>query len=152
MLKLKPVIFGEDKSKLILNDYSKNVFEKIQAMYVRNGFVNPWIGYFAMIDHEVVGSCGFKNLPGKDKKVEIAYVTSPKHEGKGYATEMCKLLNKIAHTHDDSVILTAETKITNFASHRILEKNAFVLQEKTINDPVHGELMVWEYPYVKQGT
>lgn len=145
MLKLKPVIFGEEKSKLILNDYSKPIFEKIQSMYVRNGFKNPWIGYFAMIDHEIVGSCGFKNLPKSDKKVEIAYVTSPLYERKGYGTEMCRLLKNIALNHDESVVLTAETLKTNVASHRILEKNAFVLLDRTTPDPVHGELMVWEF-------
>lgn len=149
MLKLKPVIFGEEKSKLILNDYSKTIFEKIQAMYVRNGFQNPWIGYFAMIEHDVVGSCGFKNHPGSDKKVEIAYVTSPGYEGRGYGTEMCKQMQRIAHDHDKSIILTAETLMTNFASHRILQKNAFVLLDKIVKDPVHGELMVWEYSLKK---
>ena len=149
MLKLKPVVFGEEKTKLILDDHSKRVFNKIQAMYNKNGFSNPWIGYFAMIDHEIVGSCGFKNQPQNDKKVEIAYATFPKHEGKGYASEMCRLLINVALSCDESIVLTAETLKNNFASHRILQKNAFVLLDKIAKDPVHGELMVWEYSHKK---
>ena len=145
MIKLKPVMFGEDRSKLILNEYSKSVFEKMQVMYERNGFMNPWIGYFAMIDHEIVGSCGFKNNPHKDNTVEIAYTTAPTYQGKGYATEMCRILKNIALDHNEKIVLKAETLVTNFASHRILEKNRFVLLDQTVTDPKHGEIMLWEY-------
>jgi [ribosomal protein S5]-alanine N-acetyltransferase len=145
MIKLKPILFGEEKSKFILNDYSKMIFDKIQNMYQHNGFKSPWIGYFAVVNDEIVGSCGFKNQPTPNNAVEIAYTTCPEQEGKGYATEMCRQLKNIAFEHDASVVLRAETLKTNLASHRILLKNEFKLLADTVPDPVHGEVLVWEY-------
>lgn len=147
MLILKPVLIGGHQSKLILTEYSKKIYDKMQNMYGQTGFANPWIGYLAMINHEIVGSCGFKGKPCDNKTVEIAYTTRPGMEGKGFATEMCRLLKDVAYYNDHTVVLKAETLTTNVASHKILYKNGFELLDCTVTDPTHGEILQWQYKH-----
>lgn len=121
----------------------------MQNMYGKTGFANPWIGYFAMINHDIVGSCGFKNTPCHEKKVEIAYTTRPGHEGKGYATEMCRLLKDLAYYNDHTVVLKAETLTSNVASHKILHKNGFELLDEVDKDQIDGKVLLWEYKHIR---
>lgn len=144
-MKLIPVKYDQENREFELNsDFSKMVFDKLQSLYERIGYQEPWVGYFAMINNQIVGSCGFKNLPGNEQKVEIAYVTVPEFEGKGYASEMCKKLVQISQNKDSSVIITAQTLKTNLPSHKILQKNHFT-QTGTIIDDEYGEIMEWTY-------
>ena len=144
-MKLKPVKFNPENKEFDLNsDFSKMVYDKLQSLYERVGYQEPWVGYFATINNQIVGSCGFKNLPGNDRKVEIAYVTMPEFEGKGYASEMCKQLIQISLNKDSSVTITAQTLQTNVPSHKILIKNHFS-QTGTIIDDEYGEIMEWTY-------
>lgn len=144
-MKLIPVKYGQENREFELDsDFSKMVYDKLQSLYERIGYHEPWVGYFALINNEIIGSGGFKNLPGSEKKVEIAYVTKPEFEGNGYASEMCRKLVQISTNEDPSVIISAQTLKTNVPSHRILEKNRFN-QTNTIIDDEYGEIMEWTY-------
>ena len=65
-------------------------------MYRASGFVPPWIGYLAVDDGSIVGTCAFKCAP-VNGRVEIAYFTFPEFEGRGIATAMARRLIAIAH-------------------------------------------------------
>lgn len=144
-MKLKAVKYNLNKSEWNLNStFSLMVYDKLQSLYERIGYQEPWVGYFATINDEIIGSCGFKNLPGKDNKVEIAYTTMPEFEGKGYASEMCRQLIELCLKTDSSVIISAQTLKTNVPSHKILTKNRF-RQTGVIIDDEYGEIMEWTY-------
>lgn len=112
-------------------------------LYSARGFVPPWIGYFAVRDFAVVGTCAFTSPP-KDNVVEIAYFTFPEHEDGGIANAMASELVKVAQREDDRVRITAHTLVDRNASHRVLEKNKFAIAE-TIFHPEDGEILVWHY-------
>ncbi len=111
--------------------------------YTRIGFVPPWIGYYAKLNNEFVGAAGFKGPP-KNKKVEIAYGTFRKYEGKGVGTKICRQLVLQALKTDPEIIITARTLPEESASTGILKKNGFVLLG-TIWDEEDGN--VWEWGY-----
>lgn len=144
-MKLKAVKFNsKDQAFDLDSGFSKMIFDKLQELYENIGYQEPWVGYFATINDQIVGSCGFKNLPGDEKKVELAYTTMPEFEGRGYASEMCKQLIEISQKEDPSVIITAQTLKTNIASHKILSKNHFK-QTGIIVDDDYGEILEWTY-------
>ena len=111
--------------------------------YTRIGFVPPWIGYYAKLNNEFVGAAGFKGPP-KNKKVEIAYGTFRKYEGKGIGTKICRQLVLRALKTDSEIIITARTLPEESASTGILKKNGFILLG-TIWDDEDGN--VWEWGY-----
>ena len=64
-----------------------------------SGSAEPhWGGYFARDDEsgQVVGTCAFKGPPTDEGVVEIAYLTYPEFEGRGYATQMARSLVELA--------------------------------------------------------
>lgn len=144
-MKLQAVKFNPDSSEFELKtDYLKMLYNKLQSLYEKIGYKEPWVGYFALIHGEIVGSCGFKNHPKENNTVEIAYTTLPEFERKGYASEMCKQLIDLSLNTDSSVIITAQTLKTNVASHKILLKNCFI-QSGTLIDDDYGEILEWTY-------
>lgn len=144
-MELQAVKFNPDSSEFELKtDYLKMLYNKLQSLYGKIGYKEPWVGYFALIHGEIVGSCGFKNYPNEKNTVEIAYITLPEFEKKGYASEMCKQLIDLSLNADSSVIITAQTLKTNIASHKILLKNHFV-QSGTLIDDDYGEILEWTY-------
>ena len=113
--------------------------------YKRIGYHEPWIGYFARLGGEIVGSAGFKGKP-RDGKIEIAYGTFPQHEGKGVATEICRQMVLLSLKTDPSVRVTARTLPEENASARVLRKNGFTLLG-IVWDEEDGD--VWEWELVK---
>jgi RimJ/RimL family protein N-acetyltransferase len=111
-------------------------------LYLVVGFAPPWIGYLVQENEVCVGSCGFKGPP-VNKRVEIAYFAFPEHEGRGFATQMARLLLRIVNEADAEVIATAQTLPRESASTAILKKLGFVLIG-TVNDPEDGEVWEWQ--------
>lgn len=111
--------------------------------YKAIGYEPPWIGYFARLNNEWVGSAGFKGKP-VEGKIEIAYGTFDPFQKQGIGTKICKAMVELAQNHDPSVIITARTLSNNTASHRILEKNHLQFQS-TVIDPEDGEVWEWRY-------
>lgn len=118
--------------------------EAMRGVYLRTGFVRPWVGYLALREGEWIGTCGFKSPP-KNGQVEIAYFTFPEHEGKGVATAMARELLRIAAQADVSVRVTAQTLREANASTAILTKLGFC-RTGTAQDDEAGEVWVWELP------
>ncbi len=111
--------------------------------YQKVGFDPPWIGYYARVADELVGSAAFKGKP-RDGKVEIAYGTFPQHRGRGIGKEMCRQLVLLALQSDPAVRITARTLPENNESTSILKKNGFALLG-TIWDEEDGNVWEWEF-------
>ena len=111
--------------------------------YSRVGYVVPWIGYYASLDGELVGSCGFKGRP-IDGKVEIAYGTFASFQHKGIGAMICRELVLLALKTDPTVRIMARTLMEENYSTRILKKNGFI-HRGVVVDADDGDVWEWEY-------
>lgn len=122
--------------------------ENLQAAidyFNKIGHHPPWIGYYARLDGEFVGSAAYKGQP-IDGKVEIAYGTFERFKQQGIGTQIAQKLIELALSSDPLVEITARTLPENNFSTRILEKSGFKWIG-TIDDKDDGE--VWEWKYQK---
>jgi ribosomal-protein-alanine N-acetyltransferase len=119
------------------------VAEAHRDLYARTGAEAPWIGYLAQDKghRSVVGACGFKDRC-RDGSVEIAYVTFPAHQRRGYATAMTASLLNIALAHDDVREVRAHTLSAENASTTILRRAGFSLTG-LVQDPEDGDVWRW---------
>jgi len=112
--------------------------------YNKVGYNKPWIGYFVSFDgKEIIGVGGYKGKP-RDGKIEIAYGTFKKYEGKGIATDICRQLVLQALETDPSTRITARTLQDGYASIAILKKNGFECLG-VVSDEEDGDVLEWEY-------
>jgi RimJ/RimL family protein N-acetyltransferase len=144
-LKLIPV---DPKSRFLqidkhTHELVKELGQALQKMYQIVGYQPPWIGYQALDNDRVIGSCSFKSAPVAGR-VEIAYFTFPEYEGQGYATQMAGMLLEIAHKEDPRVIVTAQTLPIKNASTSILKKLGFEYVREVMH-PEDGLVWEWEY-------
>jgi len=129
---------------LQLPDIARQVCTATASLYESAGFVPPWLGYLALSDGQVVGTCGFKSPPVSGE-VEIAYFTFPEFEGRGIASAMARALMALAVASDSGITVTAQTLREAGASTRILEKLGFRLRGDVVH-PEDGEVWEWAYP------
>src|SRR5215212_587828 len=104
--------------------------------------LDPWAFGFAVVDREsrsVVGSGGFKGPPDAEGVVEIAYGIVPSFEGRGYGTEVARVLTSFCFENDVKRVRAHTLAVTN-ASNRILTKCGFHFVTE-LNDPDDG--LVW---------
>lgn len=104
----------------------------------------PWIGYFAIEDGVIVGTCAFKSPP-VDGAVEIAYYTFPAHEGRGVATRMARALIELARSTDPAIRLFAQTLPHESASTAILRRLGFE-HTRDVQHPADGLVWEWHLP------
>lgn len=144
-MKFVPVEFNEDLNKAFLNNPDCLDFLSVYPeFYKKVGFNKPWIGYFVIDDtYEIIACAGFKGKP-QNGKVEIAYGTFFKNEGRGIATEVCRQLILMALNTDKNIIITARTLPEANASTTILKKNGFSFLG-TIWDEDDGNVWEWQY-------
>lgn len=120
---------------------ARDIVLLMSALYAREGFVTPWVGYLALNDTCYVGMCAFKSPPNSNR-VEIALHTFPEYEGCGIATQMAAELVVLARQAEPAVIIAAQTLPEKSASTAILEKNGFEFVGE-IEHPDDG--VVWEW-------
>lgn len=147
---LKPIMIGDSASSLGLSNdclNALNVLKLQEDYYLKVGFKPPWISYFAFAGSEAVGVCSFKGAP-IEGKVEIAYFTFSKNEGKGYGNQMCDGLIRIVQQTDPHLMVTARSLPMYSASTSILLRNGFELAGVVL-DPEDGE--VWEWSLTGRG-
>ena len=143
MLKLIEISPDEESCDLpTRNDLISSVCEAVSQLYGKEGFVRPWIGYFATLEGRVVGTCSFKSPP-RANHVEIAYFTFPDWEGRGIGTEMARKLIEVARMADPKVTVVAQTLPEENASTRILGKLGFS-QTGTVVHLDDGLVWQWE--------
>ena len=110
-------------------------------LYRRSGFEPPWIGYLAVDDGQIVGTCAYKCAP-EDERVEIAYFTFPGFEGRGIATAMAKALIALARVTRPDLLITSQTRAERNASNAILGKLGFTFAG-SVTHPEDGEIWEW---------
>lgn len=121
--------------------FAQDIVRDTASLYRSAGYARPWVGYFALIDSDIVGFCAFKSAP-KDGAVEIAYATMPEWEGRGVATQMAAALIDIARAAQNDIVILAQTLPEESASTSILRKLSF----KKNRDVIHPEDgPVWEW-------
>jgi ribosomal-protein-alanine N-acetyltransferase len=133
----------EDNIEFLEHPDCKEVLEMSVQFYARVGYSAPWIGYYANMEGNLVGTCGFKGRP-IDGKVEIAYGTFPAFQRKGIGTEICRQLVRLSKATDPSIRVMARTLMAENHSVRILRKNGFECLG-VVHDPDDGDVWEWEY-------
>ena len=133
---------GRPVEHLPLPDVALSVCDATAAMYQKTGFQQPWVGYLALQDGQVVGTCTFRTPP-QDGRVEIGYFTFLGHESKGIATRMAQLLVQLARDTDISIGIVARTLPQENASTAILRKLGFN-RIGPAYDEVVGEVWEWQ--------
>lgn len=132
-----------ENAELATNPELVEVLEMTIQFFARVGYSPPWIGYFATVNGQLVGSAGFKGRPIQGS-VEIAYSTNESYRKQGIGSAICHALVELATATDPTVIVTARTFAEENFSTRILRKNGF-LKKGIVVDPDDGE--VWEWIY-----
>lgn len=121
------------------------VIEMIRAnvrMARGNRAAAPWRGFLAVTDEAgPVGACAFKGPPSA-RAVEIAYVTFPPFERRGFATAMARELLAIAARSDEVEHVIAHTLPAESASSAILRRLGFAFAGSAV-DPDDGP--VWRF-------
>ena len=87
-----PVLFARQRA-LTLGaevDLFRSVGRQTVAMLQRTSSIAPWTGYLAIdrVHDVIVGTCAFTASPDAAGVVEIAYVTFPPFESRGYASAL----------------------------------------------------------------
>ncbi len=77
---------------------------------------------------EIVGTAMLFNFDKEAEHAEVGYVLHQKHWGKGYGTELVKMIVNYAAQTLDLHRLHARVVSGNVGSARILEKNGFVIE------------------------
>ena len=127
-----------------LGETAKEVCEKTADLYQRAGSFAPWVGYLAVENEAVVGTCAFRSPP-RNGEVEIAYFTFPDFEGRGLATKMARHLIEIAQAAAPDITIFAFTLPEKNASNRILQKLGFGFAGET-RDEDDRVVWRWELP------
>ena len=122
-------------------DAAAEVMAATADMYRTSGYVQPWIGYLAVDEARIVGTCAFKCAP-VDGRVEIAYFTFPEFEGHGIATAMAKELIALACATLPGLLIAAQTRPERNASNAILGKLGFTFAGSVMH-PEDGEIWEW---------
>lgn len=143
-MELKIIELNIDKSNSIYSsDDCQMLLKSYDDYYQLIGFNLPWVGYFVVRKHTVVGSCGFTGEP-KEGKVEIAYWTFKEFEGQGIASFSCKELVSISRQTNPTITITAKTAPEYNASTKILQNNGFQFTE-IVQDHEIGDAWLWTF-------
>ncbi len=144
MIKLLPIYqTTEENAAFVEHPDCRESLQMTIEYYKQIGFEPPWIGYYAQLDRDLVGSAGFKGGP-VDGVVELAYQTFPAFRNQGIGTRICRNLVQIALEADPEITITARTLPEENFSTKILRKNQFELLG-TVLDREDGEVWEWEY-------
>lgn len=79
----------------------------------------------------MVADICFKGKPNENGEIEIGYGTYPHFQGKGFMSNAVKMLLEWAFTQTDVKAVIASTSPENIASHKVLEKNNFIVSART---------------------
>lgn len=107
---------------------------------------DPWRPGYGVVDRgsrSVMGTAGFKGAPDAKGMVEVAYGIVPSFEGRGYATEVTKMLVAWAFARSGVRMVRAHTLPEASASARVLTKCGFKF-EGEVDDPEDGRVWRWE--------
>ena len=114
--------------------YDRSVVEYTISKLTGDPQQRGWWGYYVVIDTEnsgrtiypvLLGTAGFKGLPGPEGSVEVDYGVLPEHRRRGIATESTLALVAHAFSHGNVERVSAETLVGNMPSIGVLRKCGF---------------------------
>lgn len=111
------------------------------ALYRRTAYVPPWVGYVAVCDGVPVGGGAFVGAPAYGR-VEIAYLTAPEFQGRGFASRTAARLLAIARAADPDIAVFAKTLPEETASTRILKRLGFKMVGEVTDEDI-GKAWSW---------
>lgn len=93
---------------------------------------------------ELIGDTGINEVEGQPGEVEIGYVISDRHSGRGYATELVEAMTAFAVDRFNTKALYGRVMHGNDASARVLQKNGytFLNEEFGAEDDPYGKGML----------
>ena len=150
-MKLRPIGAGDDLEALVdalppgfggETDGAREILTQTLGLLARDPRPDPWGCYLVEEGGETIGTCAFKSAPNDAGEVEIAYMTFPAFERRGYATLMAAELARIAFEAGAPMVI-AHTLPEENASTRALSRNGFRHAGETI-DPEDGLVWRWE--------
>jgi len=121
---------------------AREMLEQTVDLLTRDPRPDPWGSYLAHADGATIGICAFKAAPDRAGVVEIAYMTFPAYEGRGFATAMAAALVEVADGGGAAMAI-AHTLPEENASCRALRRNGFTHAGEVI-DPEDGLVWRWE--------
>ena len=109
--------------QLLPREWSEERVRESKALCERRG-VGLWLAH-ERHSRELVGFCGFMELPSNELGPELVYALLERFTGQGYATEMARAA--IAHARAQAGMreVVATVDEVNVASRHILEKLGF---------------------------
>lgn len=128
-------------------DETKAYFEKLIANEAANTHEYASI----VLNGEHIGTMMLFNIAQNAKNLEVGYVLSKEHWGKGYGFEALELIKDYIINETDFHKICARVVGCNFGSSRILEKAGFLLEgqlidqyfiEKTYYDAMYYGLII----------
>ncbi len=126
---------------LPMDALARDVLAQTVDLLTRDPRPSPWGSYLALAGSPV-GLCAFKAAPDSTGTVEIAYMTFPAFEGRGYATAMASALTETAFAAGAPLVIAHTLPVGN-ASSRALRRNNFIFAGETL-DPEDGQVWRWE--------
>lgn len=104
-------------------DWSEERIRDSQALFERRG-VGIWLAHDRATG-ELVGFCGFVELPAVHPEPQLVYAMFEGYAGRGYATEMARACIAVARTQPGFEGIFTGADEVNRASIRVLEKLGF---------------------------
>ena len=123
-------------------DGAREILAQTVELLTRDPRPDPWGSYLARDGETPVGLCAFKAAPDGAGTVEIAYMTFPAFEGRGFAAAMAGALAGIAFAAGAPLVIAHTLPVDN-PSNRALRRNGFVFAGETV-DPEDGLVWRWE--------
>jgi ribosomal-protein-alanine N-acetyltransferase len=115
-----------------------------QGLLTREPRPEPWGAYIAWDGETPIGTCAFKWAPDPAGTVEIAYMTFPAFERRGYAGAMIAALFGVALRGGAKTVI-AHTLPEENPSSRALKRNGFAWEGEVV-DPEDGPVWRWSRP------
>ena len=104
-------------------EWSAERIRDSQALFLRRG-VGIWLAH-RKTSRELVGFCGFLEMPQVHPEPQIVYAMFERFTGKGYAVEMARAAITQARTRTGFERIVAAVDEVNAASRRVLDKFGF---------------------------
>ena len=104
-------------------EWSAERVRESQNLFDRRG-VGLWLAH-AQADDEVVGFCGFLEIPSLDPEPQLVYALFERFTGRGYATEMARASIAEARRNPGFATIVAGVDEVNIVSLRVLRKLGF---------------------------
>ena len=109
--------------ELLPREWSEQRLRDSTDLFERCG-VGLWLAHQRETG-EVVGFCGFLDIPSMHPRPELVYALFERYTGQGYATEMARASIAEARRHSSFNTIVASVDEANVASVRVLEKLGF---------------------------